>query len=94
MAVMPRYKYRTIKKPAAASKNITVEEAMESAKIAAAKLAARRLRSAKPNGKVTTKAIAGSKSTHSPKSSSGAVGKSTRSTKKSKSTGNSAARMR
>ena len=89
MTTMPARKYRTLQKPLTVS-NITAEEATELARIVAARFAARRSSSAKRNG--SNKTIAASKITHSPKSSSGAVGKSTRS--KSQSTRESVAKKR
>lgn len=82
---MPRLKYRTIQRPPAVS-NITPEEAVELARVAAAVIAARQASSGKSNGRVTNKTIAKSRLTHSPRTSSGAVGKSKKSKSKSKST--------
>lgn len=87
MAAMPAMRYRTIKKPRAVS-NITPEEAVELARIVAAR------RIGKSIGQLNSKRIAASTFTHSPKTSSGAVGKSKRSTSKSKSTRKSVARKR
>lgn len=75
---MPARRYRTIKTPVGRGK-ITLEEAIEGAKIVAARFAARDAAATKSNGRVGTnidaKAVAGSTKTHSPKTSSGAVGK-------------------
>jgi hypothetical protein len=81
---MPRYKYRAIQRPHAVS-NITPEEAVELARATAAIIAARREPSRKSNGRVPSKTNAKSKLTHSPGTSSGAVGKNKKSTSKSKS---------
>jgi hypothetical protein len=90
---MPRLKYRTIQNPPAIS-NITVKEAVELAKAADAIIAARRLSSAKTNGKETSKTIGRSRLTHSPGTSSGTVGKKKKSTTKLKTTRKSVAPLR
>jgi hypothetical protein len=62
---MPAMKYRTIRTPPITG-SITLEDAMNAAQV---------------NGRVKSKKIAGAKITHSPKTSSGAVGKRAASTR-------------
>ena len=82
---MPALRYRTIKTPPGRG-NITLAEAVESARIVAARRVARGLATSKPNGQANGKAVTASTSTHSPATSSGAVGKNRKGSSTSKST--------
>ena len=76
-------KYRSIKTPPACT-NISLKDAMESARTVAEKAGSGRFVAARSNGRLTTTPMAGDTLTQSrPKTSSGAVGKQKKSTSKS-----------